>query len=98
MTYVDTWPRRVASIEDPAQTAEAFQLRPDRVEAFLSWTDGGEQLLINGGQAVLLPGTGTMVERLVGLGDFAVRPALGELYAEPAAGFWQRYELTEAHR
>ena len=41
---------------------------------------------------VHLPGGGGVV----GLGDYIVRGAGGDLVAEPAAGFDQRYQLAEA--
>jgi hypothetical protein len=67
-------------------------MRPDLVAEFVAWSGGVAIGVINGGPVVLLPGSQPAGDRLVGLGDFAVRGP-GEEYphAEAAAGFWQRY-------
>lgn len=78
---------------DTSRTAEVRQLRPDLREPFLAWT-GGTEMLVNGGPAVLLPGSGRVPARLVGLGDFAVREG-DRLTAEPADGFWARWVVVD---
>ncbi|MDN5931548.1 MAG: hypothetical protein L0I24_10880 [Pseudonocardia sp.] len=79
-----------ALIPDESTVVELYPLRPDLpVEAFLAWT-GGEQLLVGGTTAVLLPGTRPAKDRLVGLGDYAAR-ADGKVWAEKAAGIASRY-------
>lgn len=94
MTFVEHWPAPVRKLDTPDAVLTAHQLRPDLVEAFLGWS-GGMQVLLNGGPAVVLgatvPATGQIV---VGLGDFAIRDG-SRVWGEPAAGFWQRYELVE---
>lgn len=95
MTWVDTWPQQLQPLDDDGapdgELVEGYQLRPGELDAFLAWS-GGEQLLINGGPAVLLPGTVRSISRLVGLGDFAIRHG-NHMHAVAAAGFWQRYAL-----
>lgn len=94
--YLDTCPTPLRPLDNDGQplgrTVEAFQLRPDLVDAFLAWT-GGTRLMLNGGPVVLLPGDAPADTRLVGLGDFAVRDG-DQLRAEPALGFAQRYTAT----
>lgn len=90
--YVDTWPHPFRALDDIGQptgdAVEVHQLRPDLLDAFLTWS-GGTPLLVNGGPAVLLPGTRPAAERVVGLGDFAVHTT--SWWAEPAAGFYNRF-------
>lgn len=94
MTIPAEWPAQVHPVvdgaPDTARTVEANQLRPDRVAEFLAWC-GGQQLMLNGGPVVLLPGDDPPAGRLVGLGDFAVADG-DTVRAEPAGGFWQRYQ------
>lgn len=97
MTYIESWPAEIRDLTDPTRPLTAHQLRPDLTDAFTSWS-GGEQLVVNGGPAVLLPGDDPTSPRLVGLGDLAVRDHTGRTWAEPAAGFWQRYTPTEEGR
>ena len=93
--FISTWPHPFHRLVDgkPGPLAEVFQLRPDLVEELRSWS-GGQVVFINGGPAVLLPGAAPLTRRLVGLGDFAVRADTGFL-AEPAAGFYQRYQPAD---
>lgn len=92
--YLDTCPATLRPLDADGRprgrTVEVFQLRPDLVAEFVAWS-GGQQLLLNGGPVVLLPGTAPAASRLVGLGDYAVRDG-DTLRAEPAAGFAQRYQ------
>lgn len=92
--FVDTWPhpfRPLGPDGNPSGAAvEVFQLRPDLVEPFGTWS-GGTVVLLNGGPVVLLTGPAPAGERLVGLGDFGVRTRDGVFYAEPADGFYSRY-------
>lgn len=92
------WPAHFHPVNDDGEpdatrTVEVNQLRPDRVADFLAWSDGTE-LLLNGGPVVLLPGTRPAAQRLVGLGDFAVRDG-DTVRAEPADGFYQRFQPVE---
>lgn len=90
--FVESWPhphRPLVDGEPSTETVEVFQHRPDLTDALVAWCDG-EMLMVNGGPAVLLPGRRKITERLVGLGDFAVKA--GDTWrAEPAAGFATRF-------
>lgn len=92
--FVETWPHPHHPVTDGEPdvpvTVEVFQLRPDLVAEFLGWS-GGEELFVNGGPAVLLPGSRRAADRIVGLGDYAVQDQMGRFTAEPAAGWANRY-------
>ena len=90
--FVGSWPHPFHRLSD-GQAVEVFQLRPDLVDQLRAWARG-EELFVNGGPAVLLPGTTRFTTRLVGLGGFAVR-ADGVFHAEPADGFYQRYQPAD---
>jgi hypothetical protein len=74
---------------DAEVTVQVFQHRPDLTAQLVDWCSG-DRLTLNGGPVVLLPGTRPANQRLVGLGDFAVRA--GDTWrAEPASGFYSRW-------
>ncbi len=82
------WPRfMVNTVGDPV---EAFQHTPLNTAELVEWA-GGETTTVNGGPVVVVGGTRRAVERLCGLGDFAVRDG-DRFWAEPADGFYQRYQ------
>lgn len=94
------WPRTFHPLDEDGQpdqtrTVEVFLHRPDLTEALLAWT-GGEQLVVNGGPAVLLPGTVPATQRLVGLGDFAARVGETKFRRELADGFATRYQPADS--
>ena len=82
------WPRpmRPTAGGDPV---EVFQHTPLTTDQLTTWT-GGEVAFVNGGPVVVVGGTRKAVDRLVGLGDFAVRDG-DRFWAESADGFSQRY-------
>lgn len=82
-----------AVVADEAVTVEVFQHRPDLTDQLVAWS-GGELLVVNGGPVVLLPGSRRAAQRLVGLGDYAVRDG-DTVTAEEAAGFYQRFVAAE---
>lgn len=71
---------------DTATVVQVFQLRPTGWDDLARWC-GGQQIVVNGGQAVLLPDGGGVV----GLGDYAVTDDGDRFRAEPADGFRQRF-------
>lgn len=91
------WPRLFHPVEDGvpdlAVDVQVFQHQPGRTDQLLAWADAEVEdvLLINGGPAVLLPGTRRSADRLVGLGDYAVKVDGHSVKAEPADGFFTRY-------
>lgn len=94
------WPRTYVPLDADGQLIpdgeplELFLHRPDLTEDLLAWS-GGTVLTLNGGPVILLPGTAPAGQRLVGLGDHALRSASGQLRAEPADGFATRYQPAE---
>lgn len=98
---MDEWPRLFHPVDDGVAdagvTVEVFQHQPGRTDALLAWAGGDapDVLLINGGPAVLLPGTRRAADRLVGLGDYAVREPGHSVKAEQADGFSQRFGAVE---
>lgn len=76
-------------VPDEAVTVEAFQVRPDLLDAAQRWS-GGVLVEVNGGPALLV------ARGVAGLGDYLVRRAGSAVtHAEPAAGFAQRYQPAE---
>lgn len=70
--------------------AEVVQHTPLNTAELAAWS-GGDIGFANGGPVVVVGGTRKAVDRLVGLGDYAVRDG-DRFWAEPAAGFGQRYQ------
>lgn len=93
--FVEQYPARLYLLvnggPDLEAPVEVFQLRPGDEHRLIEWAGGGSVSLINGGPAVLLPDSAGVV----GLGDFALRDSDGDLWAERADGFFQRYTLAE---
>jgi hypothetical protein len=79
-----------ALVVDTTITVHVIQLRPTNLAEVLDET-GGDELFLNGGPVVLLPGNRRSAERLVGLGDYAVK-AGESWHAEPADGFNNRFQ------
>lgn len=75
-------------------TVEVFQHRPAETAALLAWA-GGDEVMVNGGPAVVLPGTRPFTDRLVGLGDFVVRDGRTSGRRYPADGFHQRFRPAQ---
>lgn len=68
---------------------EVVQHNPLNTDQLAMWA-GGDVALVNGGPVVVLGGTRKAVDRLVGLGDYAVRDG-DRFWAESADGFTQRF-------
>lgn len=98
---MDEWPRPFHPVNDgetdTGVVVEVFLHRPDLTNQLLVWAGGhaDDVLLINGGPTVLLPGTRRASDRLVGLGDFAVKEPGHSVKAEQADGFSTRYLPVE---
>jgi hypothetical protein len=79
-----------ALVADPTRTVEAFQYRPDLTLDLVTWS-GGVVGIVDGAPALLLR-TGGVVR----LGDYALRDNPdGDVRAEVAAGFWQRWSPAD---
>lgn len=91
------WPRPFHPVIDGevdlGVTVEVYQHLPGQTAEFVADTDGDE-LFLNGGPVVLLPGTRKAADRLVGLGDYAAKTG-SSWRAEPADGFFARYLRAE---
>lgn len=70
-------------------SVEVVQHNPLNTEQLAMWA-GGDVAFINGGPVVVVGGTRKAVDRLVGLGDYAVRDG-DRFWAELADGFTQRF-------
>lgn len=98
---MDEWPRPFHPVADGEPdtdvTVEVFLHRPDLTDQLLAWAggDAADVLLINGGPTILLPGTRRAADRLVGLGDYAVKEPGHSVKAEQADGFSQRFVAVE---
>jgi len=86
------WPRPMQTIPG-GDEVEVFQHTPLNTDQLTAWT-GGDVGFVNGGPVVVVGGTRKAVDRLVGLGDFAVRDG-DRFWAEPADGFGQRYQTVD---
>lgn len=87
------WPRRMqphTGGEPTGDMVEVFVHTPLNTADVVVWA-GGDRGFVNGGPVVVVGGTRKAVDRLVGLGDFAVRDG-DRFWAEPADGFGQRYQ------
>lgn len=70
-------------------------MRPDLIDALIDWSGGDVVGVLNGGPLVLLPGTRPAAQRMVGLGDFAVKA--GESWrGYRADGFYQQFTPAPA--
>jgi hypothetical protein len=69
---------------------EVMQHNPLNTAEFAAWS-GGDIGFVNGGPIVVVGGTRKAVDRLVGLGDYAVRDG-DRFWAESADGFGRRYQ------
>lgn len=79
---------------DPAgDPVDVYQHTPLTTDAVAEWC-GGDRTVVNGGPVVVVGGTRKAVDRLCGLGDFAVRDG-DRFWSEPADGFYQRYLLID---
>lgn len=78
---------------DTTETVEVAQFVSGDMDGFLELTGGTLIGVVNGGPLVLLPSTRPAAERLVGLGDFAVRRG-ASVTGRRADGFYQRFQPT----
>lgn len=81
--------RRMRPVGSAGDAVEVVQHTPLNTSEVATWA-GGEVGFVNGGPVVVVGGTRKAVDRLVGLGDFAVRDG-DRFWAEPADGFTQRF-------
>lgn len=94
MTTPQDWPHPFTAV-DGGEEVEVFQMRPDLVDALLAWSGGDVIGIVNGGPLVLLPGYRRAADRMVGLGDFAVRRGTS-FRGYRADGFYQQYTPAPA--
>jgi hypothetical protein len=88
------WPRPYHPINadgdpDTDTVVELFQHTVATTDELTAWC-GGETAFVNGGPVVIVGGTRRAVDRLCGLGDYAVRDG-DRWWATPADGLYQRY-------
>jgi hypothetical protein len=89
------WPRSMQPATDGepvGDPVEVFQHNALNTDELVVWA-GGDRGFVNGGPVVVVGGTRRAVDRLVGLGDYAVRDG-DRFWAETADGFSQRYQPT----
>lgn len=89
------WPRTMQPVtggEPTGDPVEAYQHTPLTTDELTAWC-GGDRGFVNGGPVVVVGGTRRAVDRLVGLGDYAMRDG-DRFWSEPADGFGQRYQPT----
>lgn len=92
------WPRPYHPVTNDGEvdtdvTVELYQHTATNTDQLVEWC-GGERAFVNGGPVVLVGGSRRAVDRLCGLGDYAVRDG-DRWWAEPADGLYQRFRPVD---
>lgn len=73
------WPRPyhpvVDGVPNTTRTVEVYPHEPGRTDLLAAWVEAADVLTVGGQPCIVLPGTRRVRDRLVGLGDVAVRDA-----------------------